>query len=128
MSDTPRTWTIEDHPGRPLTVNRLASMHRQAWATHTRHTREAWAWLARQAELPRLERCRITATPLHANRRSLQDPSACAPEVKAAIDGLVDAGVLADDNGDHVAAIEYLPPEITGRDGLRIQIEEQPQP
>lgn len=121
----PRTWTIEYWYGRPLTLNAVASMHRQQWATHTRELRGEWARLAAMHSVPRVERCRITGTPLHANRRSPQDPGACAPAVKAAIDGLVDAGVLADDNGNHVAEIRFLPPDICGHDGLRLDIQEK---
>lgn len=122
---TTRRWTMEDVGERPLTVNRVARMHRQQWATHTRHTRERWALLATVERLPRIGRCEITATPLHVNRRSPQDAGACAPEVKAAIDGLVDAGVLTDDNATHVAAIRFEHPDICGRDGLRLDIHEK---
>jgi hypothetical protein len=66
----------------------------------------------------------LTAIPLHANRSSPQDTGACAPEVKAAVDGLVDARVLPDDTGDHVLLIVYTPPVFVGTNGLRLLIEE----
>lgn len=108
---------------RPLTVNRVTTLHRQQWATHTRATRELWWGIAKQARTPRLQRARITATPLHADGRSPQDVAACVPETKAAIDGLVDAGVLPDDSPAHLLSLTFLPPDVCGVDGLRIAIE-----
>lgn len=37
------------------------------------------------------------------------DADAAAPTLKAAIDGMTDAGIWADDDADHVGAICYLP-------------------
>lgn len=121
---TARTWTLVDEGQRPLTVNAVARLHRQQWATHTRQVRETWAWLAVQARVPRLDRARIVATPLHANRRSPQDVAAAAPHVKAAVDGLVDAGVLDDDSPEFLVELAFRPPDICGADGLRLVIEE----
>jgi len=44
--------------------------------------------------------------------------------VKAAIDGLVDARVLEDDNDRHVIALTFLPVEIGQQNGLRLTITE----
>lgn len=121
---TGRSWTLTDDAGRPLTINRVADLHRQQWATHTRATRERWAWLALAAHIPHLERVRIVATPLHKDGRSPQDALACAPEVKAAVDGLRDARVLDDDNPRFVTSVKCTAPDICGTDGLRLLIEE----
>jgi hypothetical protein len=40
-----------------------------------------------------------------------QDVGACNPAVKAAIDGIVDAGVLPDDSSKFVRSLIYLPPQ-----------------
>lgn len=122
---TAAVYTLEVHGARPLTVNRVASMHRQQWATHTRDTRRAWWLTATELRLPRLQRARIIATPLHADRRSPQDVAACAPEVKAAIDGLVDAAVLPDDSAQHLLSLTFNTPEIVGHNGLRLEIREE---
>lgn len=119
-----RAWILVDEGARPLTVNAVAKLHRQQWATHTRQTRETWAWLAVQARVPRLVRARIVATPLHKDCRSPQDVAACAPEAKAAVDGLVDAGVLDDDSPEFLVELAFRPPDICGADGLRLVIEE----
>ena len=121
-----RAWTLVDNGARPLTVNAVAKLHRQQWATHTRQVRETWAWLAIAAQVPHLERARVTVTPLHRDRRSPQDVAACAPEAKAAIDGLVDAGVLDDDNSEFLVELAFRPPDVCGLDGLRLTIEEAP--
>lgn len=108
-----------------MTVNRVATLHRQAWATHTREVRGMWHLLALEAKVPPLDRARVVVTPLHANNRSPQDVAACAPEAKAAIDGLVDAGVLADDTARHLLAVTFCPPRVEpGIDGMELCIEE----
>lgn len=119
-----RTFTLTVAGERPLTVNKVIGMHRMRWATHTATTREVWWAAALAQKVPPLARCRIVATPLHRDHRSPQDVAACAPEVKAAVDGLVDAGVLTDDDATHLVAIEFQPPLIDGVDGLRLTIEE----
>lgn len=122
----PLTWTIRDEGARPLTVNKVKDMHRQQWATHTRETRGRWHLLALEAKVPRLDSCTIVAQPLHANRRTPQDVAACAPEVKAAIDGLVDAGLLDDDGPAHLRRVSFLPPLVCGVDGLELTVEACP--
>lgn len=119
-----RGWTMEHHGGRPLTTNKVATLHRQAWATITRTERHTWQVLAMKAGIPTLERATITVTPLHRDRRSPQDVGACAPAAKAIIDGLVDARVLPDDGPEHLVSLTFLPPDICGRDGLRLRIDE----
>jgi hypothetical protein len=109
---------------RPLTINRVADLHRMQVATLTRKVRNDWAKLARDEHIPALTRAVITATPLHADRRSPQDACACAPASKAAVDGLVDAGVLPDDNGAHLPLVLHTAPDICGHNGLRLLIEE----
>lgn len=122
---TARQWTVTDTGQRPLTVNAVMSMHRQRWAAHTRKARERWGWLIRDAGIPPLHAVTITATPLHRDGRSPQDVAACAPEAKAAIDALVDAGVLPDDDATRVRAVAFAPPRRScGVDGLELVITE----
>ena len=115
-------YTLQVVGERPLTINRVASMHRQAWANHTRRARADWAKVAAAFQVPRLDVCIIVATPLHANHASPQDIAACAPEVKAAIDGLRDAGVLDDDTADIVQRITFEAPRVCGDNGLELTI------
>lgn len=119
-----RWWTVKNTGCRPLTVNAVAGMHRQAWAKHTAQTRSDWGWLAREARVQACEVVELTVTPLHKDRRSPQDVAACAPEAKAAIDGLVDAGLIPDDSPAHLLRVVFLPPVICGEDGMAIDIQE----
>lgn len=91
------------------THNAERTMH---WAKHgdlTRLVRRTFGVLARQAQIPCLRSVHITAQP-YQKRGRLADPGAHQPAVKAAIDGLVDAGVLEDDSGSYVASLRHLPP------------------
>jgi hypothetical protein len=40
----------------------------------------------------------------------LQDTAACNPAVKAAIDGLVDGGLMKDDTPEHLVGVLFLAP------------------
>ena len=80
--------------------------------------------MAKIQHVPALAAIEVYATPLAKDRRWRQDVGACFPAVKAAIDGLVDAGVLPDDNPQFVRALTFYPAEIGDMDGLRLQIEE----
>ena len=119
MSDYP-TWTFE-FPARPWTTNFERGKNRWERARLTKEWRTGFAWLASEQRVPRLEWCVITAQPWLGNRRGLQDTGACHPAVKAAVDGLVDAGLLLDDTPDIVRTITYLAPMV-GRDALVLTI------
>ncbi|MGH9045868.1 MAG: hypothetical protein ACRDVW_00970 [Acidimicrobiales bacterium] len=92
-------------------------------AALVREWRQAFAILAREAQMPALERIAVTALPIRANRRSRPDVAACYPAVKAAIDGLVDAGVVPDDDPDHVAEIRFSAPAMGSHDALVLVVE-----
>lgn len=75
----------------------------------TRLVRETFCALARQGKVPALPAAHVTARP-YQRRGVLADPGGHQPAVKAAVDGLVDAGVLRDDAGPYVASLSHLPP------------------
>lgn len=120
-----RSWTLAETGLRPTTINRLVTLHRMQWASRTAEVRSTWAMLARAAKVPAIASCAVVVVPLHKDGRSPQDPAAAAPHAKAAVDGLVDAGVLPDDSGTYVLSVEFLPPRICGVDGLEITIIER---
>jgi len=66
----------------------------------------------------------VTVQPFQ-KRGRLQDTAACNPSVKAAIDGLVDAGIIPDDSGEFVRMITFLPC-VRGDDQLTLIIEGEP--
>lgn len=109
MGTSADSWQVV-HYERPFTQNRLYGHGNQySRARLVKPWREAFAWLALEAKIPHMNRCLITAVP-HLKDRRLQDTGACFPAVKAAIDGLVDAGVLDDDGPDHVTELRFFRP------------------
>lgn len=105
--DLPRWWVLE-YPARPWTTNAERRGHRYERAALTKEWRGAFYWLAKVQQIPALGTVTIMVEPLQA-RGPLQDTAACNPAVKAAIDGLVDAGVIPDDSGQFVRGITFLP-------------------
>jgi hypothetical protein len=96
----PRTWTLELPPGTQLlTLNQR--MHRMVAARLTRTLRETAGWLARAQHIPRLEAAWIVCELTVPDRRR-RDPGNWMPTAKACVDGLVDAGVLDDDDFSRV--------------------------
>jgi hypothetical protein len=74
------------------------------WARRKRITealRHAAGWMARWQRVPHLERAHILAVYEPPDRRR-RDPANLYPSVKAAVDGLVDVGVLPDDDAAHL--------------------------
>lgn len=99
-----------DTLGRPPTSN--ARQHWAAKAKVTAQWREAAGWTARAAHVPPLTAISVEAWCRYPSRRSLPDPDACAPGVKAALDGLQDVRVIANDSYPYVRSVVYLPPEV----------------
>lgn len=73
---------------------RVRSTRTKAWRTYTER-------LARTSGIPRLERAWIVAEIAFGDKRS-RDAANWSPTAKAIVDGLVDAGMFADDNTTHV--------------------------
>lgn len=67
----------------------------------------------------------MVAQPLALSRRWRPDVAACYPAVKAAIDGLVDAGVLDDDDDRFLLAVTFLPVSVCGKEGLQLTVLEE---
>jgi crossover junction endodeoxyribonuclease RusA len=80
--------------------------------------------LHRVRDLPLFTRVDIVAQPWRRVRRGgASDPGNAYPTVKACLDGLVLAGVLADDASRYVASALMLPEEY-GRDALVLTLRE----
>lgn len=108
LSDEQPDW-FEGMPGRQFRValpprltllNANQRLHHHQRAEITRVLRRA-AWAASRA-VPHLERVHIIGV-LHPEDRQRRDPANWYPSFKACIDGLVDQGVLADD--DHTRVV-----------------------
>ena len=104
---------------RPWTLNAERRMHRYQRAETVREWRAAFAYLARAHKAPRFERAVVIVQP-HRAKGPQQDTDACHPAAKAAIDGLVDAGVLKSDGPNHVVEIRYLAALPDSTDGLSL--------
>lgn len=123
MTATLRHWELRCvELGRPVTMNAHRTMHPHKRADVDRTWRSTFAWLAKEQRIPHLNRIRVVVLPLHADHRSPQDVAACAPAAKAAVDGIVDAGVIVDDDHAHLVAVTFLPPLVDGSDGLVIRV------
>lgn len=94
-------------------------MHYQTRAALAREWRTAFAGLARLKRMPPFERAVLIIQPHHV-KGPVQDVDACHPAAKAAIDGLVDAGVLKTDGPAHVVEIRYMKSLPDSRNGLTI--------
>jgi Holliday junction resolvase RusA-like endonuclease len=116
-------WHLFDSE-RPWTTNAERRWHHYKRAQVVRDARARWAWHALAARVPRLDRVEIDVRPHSKDRRWKPDVAACYPAVKAAIDGLVDARVLEDDDDRHVVALRFLPVVIGERNGLEIVVTE----
>lgn len=115
------TWTLE-YPVRPdFTLNKERTVHHMKRAKIVKEWRAAFCDLAQEAMMPRLEVIEVVVTPHVLNAKYRQDVGACFPLVKAAIDGLVDAGVLIDDNAKIVVKLTFLTPQF-GKDALELTV------
>lgn len=108
---------------RPWTVNqeRKRGAHYERSAI-TKWWREAFRDAAIAAEIPHFDHITLEVTPILPDRK-MQDTGACYPTAKAAIDGLVDAGVVDDDAPQYVPTITFNSPVVyTKQQGLTILI------
>jgi hypothetical protein len=115
------------HYSKPWTFNaERAFRHWSERSQATQEWRHAFKMLAKEARVPAMERVRIEVHHLHKpiGKRPWPDPVACAGAAKAAIDGVVDAGVLPDDNGKYLQSVEFFAPEESNKDGLVLVLED----
>ena len=115
------TYTYE---AKPLSLNQWRTKHYMAVATVRREWREAFGWLHK--ENPQKFTVPVTIIVRHESKGRTTDPAACAECYKAALDGLIDGGLLPDDTGKWVRSVTFLAPEKTGRDALSLIIKKAP--
>lgn len=96
-----RTWTLTVTSALPM-LNLNQRMHWAKKAQLTKHWRTLTLTCAMAADLPRnLDRVHITAHVIKPTNRQY-DAHNLAPTVKAAIDGLVDYGLIPDDTNKYL--------------------------
>lgn len=107
---------------RPWTLNAERTWHHHKRAKYVKEWRDAFCEEATKLNIPKLDIISIEAMPILPTRR-LQDCANCFPAVKAAIDGLVDAEVIEDDNPNFISSIKFYSPEyVKGVAGLYIKV------
>lgn len=94
-------------PERPVTVNVATRAHWRKAATFTAEWRDAFKRMA-EGSTP-LAWCTVSVQTVHGTNRKM-DAAAEALAVKAALDGIVDAGVIPDDNPAYVRRITFDAP------------------
>lgn len=94
------TSIIVDLP-RAQVINANHRLHHFARASRTKVLRELTAWAAHKTG-PVSGKVHILATYYYPDKRWPRDEANLFPTTKACVDGLVDAGVLAEDDHHHV--------------------------
>jgi crossover junction endodeoxyribonuclease RusA len=118
------TFTLT-HAARPMTVNAARRVHHHTRAAHDREWRGVFHLLALEAKVPHMAAITVTVDQELRNRAHVPDVCfGCAPSVKASIDGLVDAGVIDDDDPEHLWSLTFNRPTVTGRDAVTLTIKE----
>jgi crossover junction endodeoxyribonuclease RusA len=103
---------------KPILTNQERKGSRWDRAANTKKWREAFCILARNQKIPKMLWIEVLVQPTQ-SKGVLQDVGACMPSAKAAIDGIVDAGVLPDDSSEYVRSIKFLKP-LRGSDSLSV--------
>jgi hypothetical protein len=111
------------YEAKAILLNKWRTMHYMQVAKVRREWREAGAlsWLTNRQKF---------STPVEiivdheVAKGRVPDVGSCAECVKAFIDGLVDAGMLPDDNPQYLAKLSYMAPRKTGRDAVTISVVE----
>ena len=93
----PPSWRIALPPNTKL-INANQNIHYRRKAELVKVIRNAAWTMARHSNIPALQRAHIYFVIHPDTRTSRRDPGNWAPTAKAAVDGLVDAGVLPDDD------------------------------
>jgi crossover junction endodeoxyribonuclease RusA len=118
-----RTWTIALPPGTKL-LNANERLHHMARARRVATIRETAGWVAKAANVPRLEQVAIVAEIRPSSRRK-QDAHNQLLAVKAAIDGaLTDAGICADDDNEHLVSVAIVDGPVIAGGQLLLHITE----
>lgn len=103
---------------RPWTTNAERNWHYMKRSKFVKEWRDAFAQMSKN-HAP-LKWASITIEPWQKNG-VLADVAACNPAAKAAIDGIVDGGILKDDSPQYLHSVTFLQPQ-KGRDALIVWI------
>lgn len=108
---------------RPWTLNAERSAHPMVHRKRTTKWRAAFKELAEPVVAAGNTMTLVEITVRQeCDRLPLPDPCSCVGAYKAALDGLVDAGLLPDDTGKVVRRVVFIPARRTGRDALTLSV------
>ncbi|MFE7462360.1 hypothetical protein ACWFMI_24760 [Nocardiopsis terrae] len=114
------TWEIALEPGLPM-MNANHRPHPMQKAQQTVKVRTAAEYAALASGMPRLERAWVIAYIHPKANYATWDPANFYPMVKAAVDGVVRAGLLADDSHEYVSGPDMRPaPKVPKLGQLRL--------
>lgn len=117
-------------PGRPVSLNAERAANRWQRAELTKGTREhakvLWLNEVRAGRAPKqLDRMSVVVHVEAKDRRYRTDVGNVLPSVKAAVDGLVDSGLIPDDTDRHLVRLTFTPTQVTGRDALVLEVHDE---
>lgn len=118
----PRTWTVELPIGVPL-LNANKRQHYMAKARLTKAIRQIARNYAIREAVPALQRAHVVVEYRPPDRRR-RDVHNLYPSAKAAVDGLVDAGVLPDDSDRYLTGPDMRLGEVVKSGRLVLHITE----
>jgi hypothetical protein len=107
---------------RPWTLNAERTWHHHKRAKFVKEWRDAFCELAQTIQIPKLETFSVVATPYLEGRGRIQDVAGCIPAVKAAIDGLVDAGIVPDDGPKYLLSMSFRAPVVKQGNALELVV------
>lgn len=113
-------WTLI-YPSRPWTVNTERKWNHFRRAQIVKEWREAFFYLAKEAGVPHLLEIEVEGLPILSGRGRPQDVGAASNAVKAAVDGIVDAGVIPDDSPTYLKRLSFRAP-LKGPNALHLTI------
>lgn len=116
--DLAASYTYE---AKAVLLNSWRRLHHFRAAEIRKEWRTAFYWLAKESPSKFVGPVEITV--IHETKGRLCDVGAPMECVKAAIDGLVDAGVIADDSSHYLHALTFIAPTKTGRDAITLLVE-----
>ena len=118
MEATSVKYTYE---AKALSINQWRGLHWTKCAKIRKEWREAFYYMFLQNP-HKFTSGKVDVVVHHEIKRNWQDPAACIECFKAGLDGLVDGGMIPDDNPHYVNSVKFMSPIKTGRDALTIEI------
>lgn len=114
-------WRLE-YETRPVSLNAERKKHWTARQKTSAEWRSVFTDLAQKKAIPRLPHISVDIYVEQKGNGKLQDVGNCYPSAKAAIDGLVDAGVIDDDTPEHLLSIKFIAPVRSNRNCMTVII------